>query len=62
MWAHYENFIQVIKNKWDCVVDESLMYRLVTKLKILRKLNKKEFWCILERVKRTRKLLESTQD
>lgn len=58
-WADHESFLPTVEELWRKNIEGSLMFRLISKLKLLkvelRKLNKKEFYNISERVKRLRK-------
>lgn len=58
-WVDHKSFLPTVEEVWRKNIEGSLMFRLISKLKLLkvelRKLNKKEFYNISERVKRLRR-------
>ena len=65
-WASDTRFLPLVKECWDSIVVGNPMFRLVRKLKMvkrkLRELNCKEFWCISERVKQAKDKLDFVQN
>ncbi|XP_031252301.1 uncharacterized protein LOC116110228 [Pistacia vera] len=65
-WAEHEDFLPIVERVWSVEVEGNPMYRLVSKLKALKvelkRLNRKEFWNISERVKFARDDLAQVQE
>ncbi|XP_031256491.1 uncharacterized protein LOC116114486 [Pistacia vera] len=65
-WAEHEDFLPMVEREWSVQVEGNPMYRLVSKLKALKvelkRLNRKEFWNISERVKFARDDLAHVQE
>ncbi|XP_031264168.1 uncharacterized protein LOC116122468 [Pistacia vera] len=66
LWAEHEDFLPIVERVWSVEVLGNPMYRLVSKLKALKvelkRLNRKEFWNISERVKFARDYLAQVQE
>ncbi|XP_044497608.1 uncharacterized protein LOC123219676 [Mangifera indica] len=66
MWATHDNFLNIVRESWQEDVEGSPMYKLISKLKrlkkVLRRLNKEGFWRISEKVEEAKGRLEDVQN